>query len=265
MALNAYEKRFPLAERRVIERALRMQGGYVLEFSDPTFEAYFHDTFGIDAGGPLFAGFGTSKAKRLRAFLAHADEARIAKVLRGLWKQREADSIRLEEAAVEQKLHDDYFAVVLRIEGEGGGIDTSALEHFEPSQTLDELIEALRRDLDAGKAQATLDRLHTYCMKRFAALVLARGGPPCTGTEPLHSRVGRYLKLLRAERDLTEITDRIVRSAIGTLEALNDIRNNKSLAHDNEELVDPAEARFIFESIAALLRFVKAVDAGRFE
>jgi hypothetical protein len=42
------------------------------------------------------------------------------------------------------------------------------------------------------------------------------------------------------------------------------IRNNQSLAHDNV-LLEKAEARFIFDSISAVLRFVKSIDVARFE
>ncbi len=43
----------------------------------------------------------------------------------------------------------------------------------------------------------------------------------------------------------------------------NYVRNNDSLAHDNE-LIDPDEARFIYDAITAFLRFIKAVEAERF-
>ena len=39
--------------------------------------------------------------------------------------------------------------------------------------------------------------------------------------------------------------------------------NNRSFAHDND-LIDQAEARFIFDAISAFLRFVKSIEASRF-
>jgi hypothetical protein len=53
-------------------------------------------------------------------------------------------------------------------------------------------------------------------------------------------------------------------SAIGVFEKFNHVRNNQSLAHDNE-LLKPFEARFVYDSITAFLRFVKNLEAGRFE
>lgn len=116
---------------------------------------------GIDTSvSNLFDGRGTSKAKRLRSFIERAPAGVVAKALRELWEYRES----LSWPGV--GIRDSYFAVVAIFEGASDHIDASAFEAFEPSQTLDELIAAIRRDLDAKKPQAALDRLHTYCMKR---------------------------------------------------------------------------------------------------
>lgn len=85
------------------------------------------------------------------------------------------------------------------------------------------------------------------------------------GCDPLHSRVGRYVRFLGAERNLTQMSERIIKSSISVFEAMNDIRNNKSLAHDNPQLIDPDEARFIFDSVTAILRYIKSVDGRSFE
>ena len=42
-----------------------------------------------------------------------------------------------------------------------------------------------------------------------------------------------------------------------------DVRNNESFAHDND-IVNHAEARYIFDSITALLRFIKTIEAEKF-
>ena len=42
------------------------------------------------------------------------------------------------------------------------------------------------------------------------------------------------------------------------------MRNNFSFAHDND-LIDQAEARFIFDAISTFLRFVKSIEISRFD
>ncbi len=237
-----------------------MDTGYVLNFNDRTFADFFFEKLGIDTAiSNLFDGRGTSKAKRLRSFIEQAPAGVVAKALRELWEYRES----LSWPSV--GIGDNYFAIVAIFEGASDHIDASAFEVFEPSQTLDELIAAIRRDLDAKKPEAGLDRLHTYCMKRFASLVRKHGGGECGENDALHARAGRYVKMLTSQRNLTEMSERIVKSSISVFESFNTIRNNKSFAHDNPHLIQQDEARFIFDSVAALLRYIKAVDGRSFE
>ena len=121
----------------------------------------------------------------------------------------------------------------------------------------------IHRCLVANKPETAIDRLHTYCTKKIAHLLELRS-IECGDDEPLHSRFGKYRKVLVAERSLSDFTDKAMKSAIGLLEELNDIRNNRSLPHDNT-MLDPAEARYVFDTVSALLVLVRSVEAGRFE
>lgn len=81
--------------------------------------------------------------------------------------------------------------------------------------------------------------------------------------EPLHSRAAKYVKALDASYPLRDASRAIIKCAIGVFEKFNYVRNDNSLAHDND-LPDHAEARFIFDSIATILRFIKSIEATRF-
>ncbi|MGO8609280.1 abortive phage resistance protein, partial [Rhizobium johnstonii] len=48
--------------------------GYVLDFSNRTFSEFFVRELDIDIDAPQYAVDGTSKAKRLRCFLAQVDD-----------------------------------------------------------------------------------------------------------------------------------------------------------------------------------------------
>lgn len=243
-----------------------MTSGYVLDFSDRTIAEFFEDEFGIDFYDEKYSFNGTSKAKRLRAFIETEDSPVVSYVLRALWNHRVAlpgyADATPEESAKELLKRDTFFAILRRIEGEQGAASTDALERFKTDYSLEELISAIERDITAGKAAAALDRMHTYCMKKFTHLLEERG-LTCDRTEALHARVGRYVKRVEAERQLSEMSKRIIKSAISVFEQFNHVRNEQSLAHDNE-LIDAVEAKFIFESVSAILRFIKAVEAARF-
>jgi Abortive infection C-terminus len=74
----------PRIERANLERVLGMESGYVLDFSDRTFNDFFYETIGIDpqSQSQLFSGRGTSKANRLRTFMERGSPSTVAKVLR---------------------------------------------------------------------------------------------------------------------------------------------------------------------------------------
>lgn len=263
-----YEALITRLDRAVFEEALGMESGYVLDFSDRTFGDFFCTEVGIDPdaapGSWLFQAYGTSKAKRLRSFIARAQPHLVARTLRALWEYRENNMLG-NAGPREEKLKEVFFKNVAKFDGHEPAIDSTGIEAFEANETLQELVAAIRRDLDALRPHAALDRLHTYCMKRFASLVIKHGGEACGEDDALHARVGKYVKALKAKRSLTEMSERIIKSSISTFESMNDIRNNRSFAHDKETLVPMEEARFIYDSVTALLRFLKTVDAQKFE
>jgi hypothetical protein len=250
------------SEMRIFDDAFDMNSGYVLDFSDRTMAEFFEDEFGIDIYQEKYRFNGTSKAKHLRAFIETEDEYTVAKVLRALWQYRESLSRYHSNSAEINALKTRFFDLVSWIEGSGAVARTDALDRFKRDETLEELIAAIERDIAANKPAAALDRLHTYCMKKFAHLLDERA-ITWDRNDPLQSRVGKYVKALETERDVREITRRIIKSAISVFEQFNDIRNNRSFAHDND-LIDQAEARFIFDAISAFLRFVKSVETSRF-
>jgi hypothetical protein len=243
---------------RVIDEAFQSEAGYALNFSDRTFAEYFDDEFGIDINDEKYHAAGTSKMNRLRTFFRISDAALATRVMRNLCEYREA-TVGPYKPEVKERL----FGLIARIEGGSEIARTDALEKFAPDPTLDELISAIERDITADRPAAALDRLHTYCAKKFGHL-LDKRKIDWKRDEPLHSRVGKYVKAVHQEQPLQEMTLQILKNAIGVFDKFNQVRNNQSLAHDND-LLHKAEARFIFDSVSAVLRFVKSVDTTRFE
>ena len=71
------------------------------------------------------------------------------------------------------------------------------------------------------------------------------------------------MKAMEQNYPLHEISKRIMKTSISVFDQFNDVRNNVSLAHDNP-LIQKAEARFIFDAVSNLLRFVKTVEEANF-
>lgn len=250
------------SEVRIIDDAFDMKSGSVLNFSDRTMREFFDEEFSIDIDDLKYHSNGMSKAKRLRCFIATEDDFLVARVLRRLWEYREGIPQYHERPAEALAAKHRLFSLISKIEAGASVPQTDAIERFKLDETLAELVSAIQRDISANKPAVALDRLHTYCMKKFAHL-LDQHSVVWDQSDPLHSRVGKYIKALEREHELREISVRIMKSSISIFEKFNDIRNMGSLAHDNV-LVNPAEARYIFEAITNLLRFLKEVEAARF-
>ena len=78
------------ADMQVVERVLNMGGGYVLDFSDRTFDAFVAHEIGIDATAPRYSVDGGSKAKRLRRILHSLAGGQQARFLRALLQYRDS-------------------------------------------------------------------------------------------------------------------------------------------------------------------------------
>ena len=220
-------------------------------------------SLGVNIDDPRFAASGTSKGRRLSTFLQTESAPLVARTLRALWDYWEAIDGPFDEKdpkIAQEKAR--YFRIIQSIEVGVQHAQTDAIETFAANETLEELVAAIERDIRADKPAAALDRLHTYCMKKFAH-VLSQRGISVGKEDPLHSRAGKYLKVMEQHERVREISLRVIRSSISVFESFNAVRNEASFAHDNE-IVDRVEARFIFDSVTSILRFMKGIEANRF-
>lgn len=252
----------PTLDMWLVDQAFVMTQGYVLDFSDKTFNDFVRRRFNIDATAAAYTAEGASKAKRLRALLRSLVSGAQAEVLRVFWDYRQKATNQCLPSSLEPQVEADFLAMIAKLEGAYQPIDLEILEKFSGDQTLGELIEAIQREITANKPHAALDRLHTYATKKFGDL-LARDGIIVAHNDALHSRAGRYINNLRQTAQIGEYTTKIAKSAVQVMEQFNHVRNNQSLAHDNE-MLSLVEGRYVFETVLSLLRFIKALDEAKF-
>ncbi len=77
-------------EKRYLEKLLRMGGGYVLDYTDTTYGEFFN-RHRIDIHGQKYQTYGTSKAKKMRAFWESEPDAVVGKVLSEMLDSYKAD------------------------------------------------------------------------------------------------------------------------------------------------------------------------------
>jgi hypothetical protein len=76
----------------------------------------------------------------------------------------------------------------------------------------------------------------------------------------LHSLFGEYVNYLRKNHLVdAQMTEKILKTSISILESFNDIRNNKSLAHDNP-ILNYHESVLIFNNVSNAIKFIEAIE-----
>ncbi len=93
--------------------------GYVLNFSDRTFAAFFAEELDIDIDGPAYAKNGTSKLRRLKCLLQTVNKATAIRSLNALWEYREATRQRFGQEEKVTNAHGRFLQLIQRIEGGG--------------------------------------------------------------------------------------------------------------------------------------------------
>lgn len=71
-------------DKQKLERELRMNSGYVLNFSDRTFEEFFKEVVGVSIYAPCYSFGSGSKANRMRAFWKTATDGQLRACFQGI-------------------------------------------------------------------------------------------------------------------------------------------------------------------------------------
>ena len=107
--LNAVEMKIALQ--------LFESGGYVLDFTNSTFEAFFQTEVGTNIYDDAYAHYGGSKGKRLRGFLERGQPAAVAQALTALWSYRSTMYRLNGETDQNAELGADLSAMIVRLGG----------------------------------------------------------------------------------------------------------------------------------------------------
>lgn len=137
--------------------------------------------------------------------------------------------------------------------------DIEAISPNADGRDFENLAKAVREAIERNEPENGLDRLHTFLVK-YVRVLCAMHGIEAGRDKALHSIFGEYVRKLQGEGRLeSEMTARILKSSISTLEAFNDVRNQKSYAHDNE-ILNYHESLLIFNNVASSVRFLQWVE-----
>jgi hypothetical protein len=249
-----------IIEKQSVEKVLGMGSGYVLNFSDRTFGEFVLDAIGIDAYAPGMEANGGSKARRLRHIFSTQPNYVVGKLLTALLDLEstfEQNSYQPIDDATRQRAQ----AVADRLRQGAHIEDAAALTPNTKDQDFEILATELRTAIDGDRPEVALDRLHTFAVKFIRAVYSRHFNRAPDQKATANSLLGQYSNDLRKNNILeSAMASEILKSSARILDEFNYVRNNQTLAHDNAALISRSEARFIFASVAASVRFLRDLE-----
>ena len=236
----------------IIDDWIGVEAGNLNEFSHSKLTEFFTRYCSLPTSHPGVRGRdGETKRERLVMAVEHATSRQQADILESLlkWsKRRTATPPPSRTPALEQKIrgwiHD------LRVSSSGPMVDDQPLPDIA-----EQAISDLKMFCADGKFDHAVDRLHTafHAVLKRAARDMGHTPGKKEGPEELW-------RLVRKNHEaFTHLPESgppaaAVSAVNKFLKALNDIRNKESLAHANDQLIDPKSARPVVLIGLGLLR-----------
>jgi hypothetical protein len=253
-------------EKVKLEKMFEMEGGYVLDFSNITFKEFIIENTNIDISDGKYDYASGSKANRLKAFWAKEANYIVGKLISALleyWKTKKLIN-HIEISQAEQALFDDCYTIAERLKQDSIVENIDAIQPYSNDKEFSVLAKSIRESIQNNEPEVALDRLHTYVVK-YTRKLCDKHGISYDREKALHSLFGEYVKYLRKNRFIeSEMTERILKSSISILESFNDVRNYKSLAHDNP-ILNYHESVLIFNNVSSAIKFIEAIEAEQSE
>ncbi|MBL7965975.1 MAG: abortive infection family protein [Prolixibacteraceae bacterium] len=245
-------------ERIKLERLLDMSSGYVLDFSNSSFESFIIENTGFEIYDEKYGQNSGSKANRLRAFWRIESNYIVGKLLMDLFEYINAKGI-FSDNFEKFSLQEDCKRIAARLLQNNPVDNIDAIQATNDDKDFNLLAKTIRESIIKNEPEIALDRLHTFIIRYIRDLLIKHNIPYSKDTA-LHSLFGSYVNYLKKEQAIeSEMSIRILKSSISILESYNDIRNNRSFAHDNPVL-NYNESILILNSISNVIRFIEAIE-----
>lgn len=168
-----------MRDKRVLEEFLGMGSGYVLNFSDRTFGEFVYEAVDIEIHSEKYTIYGSSKAKKLRAFWEIDSDYLVGRLLLALIEYAEETARETTEEG--KKLAEHCRTIASRLLA--GGPSLNDLKQKAQSLNAKHLAEQIRRmedsvETDPSLAIGTAKELIETCCKT----ILSARGQEISGT-----------------------------------------------------------------------------------
>lgn len=159
----------------------------------------------------------------------------------------------------EFELYENCIKIVKRLKDEGLVEHLDALKPNNNDKDFKLLAKSIRESIEKNEPEVALDRLHTFVVK-YIRVLCAVHNIVYEKSESLNAVFGKYVKHLTDSKLIdSTMSEKILKYSINVIEAFNDIRNNKSLAHDNS-ILNYDESVLIFNNVTNSIKFIQNIE-----
>lgn len=245
-------------EKLKLEKFFGMESGYVMDFSNRTFSEFILETINLDIYEDKYDYASGSKANRLRAFWDKENNYTVGKLTSELLEFWKAERLK-KNTNPKQNLFDECKKIATRLLQDTIVEEIDAIKEDPNDKDFSLLAKSIRESIEKNEPEVALDRLHTYSMKYVRQLCINHE-IELKKEESLNALFGKYVKFIVKSGYIdSQMTERILKYSIHVIEAFNDIRNNKSFAHDNP-ILNYQESVLIFNNVTNSIKFIESVE-----
>lgn len=234
---------------RLVNRYIGVSGGYLGDFSYRSHREFYPEYCDLDIEPQKYTG---TTRERFILVLEHASPDVQARIIRGTLAKYPPDPDQWETRT--QALHDDLLGVAQRLEGSAVNAQVTAIT----SSTVERAIRDAETLIRESGATSGVDRIHTLLHGYLKAVChdhgIAHDGD--ASMTVLFKRLREQHSAFADSGPRAQDVTQVLRGLAQVMDALNPIRNNASMAHPNESLLDGAEAMLVINAARTVLHYI---------
>lgn len=252
-------------ENSAIENFLGMNIGYIMDFTTDKLQEFVIDVTGCDILSEKYKYRTNSNVNRLRRFMkieSNYLNGCLLSAFCDLWASKlhvGEFQYGLFSSKNRERFYNECIKIADRLKEQGIVDHLDIIRPNSDDKNFELLAKSIKESIEKNEPEVALDRLHTFVIKYFRQLS-DNHGINHNKDEPLNSLFGKYIKYLDSVGQIdSKMTEKILKYSISIMDAFNDVRNNKSFAHDNK-ILNYEESILIFNNITSTLKFIDVIE-----
>ncbi|MFJ3388824.1 abortive infection family protein [Lysinibacillus sp. NPDC086135] len=247
------------SEDRLLFEKLLVRSGRVLDFNNLPFGIFVLESTGIDIYDGYYSGIRMSDASRLRLFIETESNFVVQKLLSELLSIWYKKMVAYDYEFNNDESFERCKKILTTLNDNNAIEDIDNISAINNTQGVDLLSSEIKEKLLENNPELALDRLHTYSVKFFRELCI-KHDLQFEKDDALHTLIASYWKALEKSKSIqSDMTIQILKTNTNILNNFNNVRNDKSYAHDNV-ILNKSESKLICNHVISLLKFIDEIE-----